>query len=120
MSLIIHLGLLILGAYLSFYALYSILLLGINFFIPEKSLKKEEDKVRFVAIIPAHNEELFINRTLNSFREQNYPTDLFQVIVVADNCTDNTTKCITGDNIEVLERYSKTDVGKGYAIQRHP
>ena len=117
MSLIINLGLLILGAYLSLYALYSILLFFFNFFIPEKNLKKEKDKVRFVVIIPAHNEELFIKRILKSFLEQNYSTNLFHVVVVADNCTDNTSKCITIDNIDVLVRNSKTEIGKGYAIK---
>ena len=38
--------------------------------------------------IPAHNEAASIGATLRSLREQNYPPS--NVIVVCDNCTDDT------------------------------
>src|SRR5687767_7872022 len=45
---------------------------------------------RFAVLIPAHNEERLIESTLRSFRELDYPADLFAVHVVADHCTDAT------------------------------
>ncbi|MCB2141302.1 glycosyltransferase [bacterium] len=117
MLFVINSGLLALGVYLAFYVFYSVLLVLVNFFIPERRVEKEKYQVRFVVIIPAHNEELFIKRILNSFRVQTYPAHLFQVIVVADNCNDNTADCSTTDNVQVLVRTSNTDFGKGYAIK---
>src|SRR5512138_1659295 len=46
---------------------------------------------RFVSVvIPAHNEEKYLKRTLESLRKQNY--GWFEVIVVANGCTDHTPK----------------------------
>jgi glycosyltransferase involved in cell wall biosynthesis len=42
----------------------------------------------FSVIIPAHNEEAYLERTLGALRRQNY--GWFEVIVVANGCTDHT------------------------------
>src|SRR5689334_661474 len=39
-------------------------------------------------IIPAHNEQMYLPATLEALRRQNYPW--FEVIVVANGCTDQT------------------------------
>lgn len=41
-------------------------------------------------IIPAHNEEKYIENCLNSIKNQNYQN--YEIIVVCDACTDNTFK----------------------------
>ena len=45
---------------------------------------------RLVVLVPAHNEADFIGRCLETLNSQDYPPDLFEVAVVADNCTDAT------------------------------
>jgi glycosyltransferase involved in cell wall biosynthesis len=45
-------------------------------------------------IIPAHNEERYLDRTLDALRRQNYKW--FEVIVVANGCTDNTAEVARG------------------------
>lgn len=45
---------------------------------------------RFVAVIPAHDERLGIARTVQSLLAADYPEHLRRVLVVADNCTDDT------------------------------
>ena len=57
-------------------------------------------------IVPAHNEESYIAQTLDALKRQNYPH--FEVIVVANGCTDGTaevaqTKC---DRLIVLSQKS--------------
>jgi glycosyltransferase involved in cell wall biosynthesis len=47
---------------------------------------------RFTAIIPAHNEEMSIAGCLESIAAQEYPEDMFEVIVVDDRSTDDTFK----------------------------
>lgn len=41
-------------------------------------------------MVPAHNEELVITATVEHILQMNYPADKMQVIVVADNCQDQT------------------------------
>ncbi len=61
------------------------------FFVPKKKFKRSEEKGRIAFLIPAHNEESVIEATVRSLIEkQNYPRDMFDVFVVADNCTDKT------------------------------
>lgn len=47
---------------------------------------------RFSIIIPAHNAQEFIERSISSIREQTF-TD-YELIIVADKCTDNTVALI--------------------------
>ena len=46
----------------------------------------------FSIIIAAHNEASYINKCLESLIKQDYPKSNFEIIVVADRCTDNTVK----------------------------
>ncbi len=45
-----------------------------------------------MAIIPAHNEEAVVGNLVESLKAQNYNKDLYDIYVIADNCTDNTAK----------------------------
>lgn len=56
-----------------------------------KKFKRSENYKRFAIIIPAHNEETVIKNTVKYLKEKlDYPKDLYDVFVCADNCTDNT------------------------------
>ena len=71
---------------------------------------------RFLIAIPAHNEEADIVKTVVSCTSVSYPTQHFQVLVIADNCTDATADRARGAG-RVLERMDATRKSKGYAIQ---
>lgn len=45
---------------------------------------------RFAVLIPAHNEEGVLRPLLEDLRNQDYPKELVDVFVIADNCTDRT------------------------------
>ncbi len=60
---------------------------------PLKRIKPPATK--FTIIIPARNEELIIANCLKSIQSQNYPTELFEVIVVNDHSTDQTEKIVS-------------------------
>ena len=44
---------------------------------------------KYAFIIAARNENAVIGNLIDSIKNQNYPSELIDVIVVADNCTDN-------------------------------
>ena len=46
--------------------------------------------MKFSIIIPAHNSVAFIDKALSSIYNQDYNRNLFETIVVCDNCTDKT------------------------------
>jgi cellulose synthase/poly-beta-1,6-N-acetylglucosamine synthase-like glycosyltransferase len=71
---------------------------------------------RFAVMIPAHNEELGIAETLKTLRGLGYPDHLYEVHVVADNCSDATATVVTGHGCEVHERFAPDNPGKGPAL----
>jgi len=66
-------------------------------------------------VIPAHNEGANITPTLEDVKNQMRPGD--RLIVVADNCDDETAAFARAAGAEVLERNDATRRGKGYALQ---
>ncbi|QEK12842.1 glycosyltransferase family 2 protein [Crassaminicella thermophila] len=55
------------------------------------SVLKDVEKYPTISVlIPAHNEEKVIGRTLKAVLSLDYPTDKIEVIVINDNSTDNT------------------------------
>jgi len=74
-------------------------------------------KHKFMAIIPAHNEEAVIGNLLESLNAQNYPKELLDIYVIADNCTDNTAQIARDAGAIVYERFDENKKTKGYAMQ---
>lgn len=61
------------------------------YWLPKKKFPKSDKLNRIAVVIPAHNEEDVIYDTVKFlFTKQNYPHELFDVYVIADNCTDRT------------------------------
>ena len=83
--------------------------------LKEKPLKVNKEH-RFMAIIPAHNEEAVIGNLIESLKNQNYNKDLYDIYVIADNCTDNTAKVSRKLGAIVYERFDETKKTKGYAL----
>ncbi|MGL6338521.1 MAG: glycosyltransferase, partial [Waterburya sp.] len=65
-------------------------------------------------LIPAHNEAEQITKVIQVLQTQ--LTEQDQVIVIADNCHDDTAELARATGVTVLEREHKTDRGKGYAL----
>jgi cellulose synthase/poly-beta-1,6-N-acetylglucosamine synthase-like glycosyltransferase len=67
-------------------------------------------------LIPAYDESAVIERTLQSVGPQLRPGD--RLIVVADNCSDDTAAIARKCGAEVVERFDKVNRGKGFALDR--
>lgn len=69
---------------------------------------------RTAIILPAHNEEQVIARTLTALTAA---TDFdFDILVVADNCSDATAPIARGHPVTVVERHDPNRRGKGFAL----
>jgi len=84
----------------------------------EKAAPKQvPPRLKFDVIIPAHNEEAGIARTVSNLSRLDYPVELRRIVVVADNCSDATAERAREAGATVLERHNKELRGKGYALQ---
>lgn len=72
------------------------------------------DRPRVAVLVPAHDEALIISRTLRTILPQMAPGD--RLVVVADNCTDETAALAAAEGAEVLPRSDLLRRGKGYAL----
>lgn len=71
----------------------------------------------FDIIVPAHNEEQGIERTLASLAAVEWPAEGVRILVIADNCTDDTASVARRCGARVCERHDPEHRGKGYALQ---
>jgi len=71
--------------------------------------------MRFLVLIPAHNEERVIERCLDAITADRRPSDL--VLVVADRCTDATADIARSFGARVLERGPGEEPGRAAARQ---
>ncbi len=79
--------------------------------------QKAKENHRYAVLISARNENQVIGDLIQSIRMQNYPQELIDVFVIADNCTDNTADvAAAAGTTEVFVRYNKELIGKGYAL----
>jgi cellulose synthase/poly-beta-1,6-N-acetylglucosamine synthase-like glycosyltransferase len=69
---------------------------------------------RLVVLMPAHNESAVLAETLASIMPQLQAGD--RLLLVADNCSDNTAAIAKLAGAQVLERFNDELRGKGYAL----
>ena len=83
--------------------------------LKDKPLKVNKNH-KFMAIIPAHNEETVIKNLVDSLKMQNYPKECYDIYVIADNCTDGTAEIAEEAGAIVYRRYDEAKKTKGYAL----
>ena len=70
-----------------------------------------------MAVVCARDEERVIRALVLSLLNQDYPRELIDIYVIADNCTDNTVRIARSLGVNVYERFNPTQLGKGYALE---
>ena len=83
----------------------------------ETDAKSYAPQKKFALIIAAHNEEKVIGHVIESLNKQNYPKELYDIYVIADNCTDNTAQIAANHGALVYTRVNNELRGKGYALE---
>jgi cellulose synthase/poly-beta-1,6-N-acetylglucosamine synthase-like glycosyltransferase len=69
---------------------------------------------RIGVLVPAHNESTGLRDTLENVKSQLKPGD--RLLVVADNCSDDTARIAHDSGAEVTERNDLEKIGKGFAL----
>ncbi len=94
---------------------YQFVYIIISLFLKRKSFATNSAK-KYGVLICARNEENVISQLIYSIKNQQYPMELIDIFVVADNCSDNTADIARSSGAIVFERINKNKVGKGYAL----
>jgi len=69
----------------------------------------------YAVLVPAHDEARMIGATLRTLMRELRAGD--RLLVVADNCTDETAAIARAAGAEVIERFDRQRVGKGFALE---
>lgn len=93
-----------------------LLLQAIAAALPARGLLLSAQRPRLAVLIPAHNEAAGITHTLGSLMPQLRAGD--RLVVIADNCDDDTAQLAASCGAEVVERHSVSERGKGFALDR--
>ena len=81
---------------------------------PSPIMLQVDNRPIIAVLMPAHNESLVITQTIQSIMPQLKSQD--QLLVVADNCSDDTAAIARNLGATVIERTSQNERGKGYAL----
>jgi 1,2-diacylglycerol 3-beta-glucosyltransferase len=97
-------------------ALY-LLVLAIASFRRPASIPLPRPSSRLVVLVPAHDEAELLPRCLASLQAQSYPSELVRIVVIADNCSDDTASVAGRCGATVMVRDEPALRGKGQALR---
>ena len=82
----------------------------------EVRLPPAKRRHRYAFFIAAHNEEAVIANLVRSIKEQDYPSELIDIFVVADACTDDTARVAREAGAIVYVRNDLARKGKSWVM----
>ena len=98
--------------------------LFVSFFGYSKNTKTYQDhdpKLRFLVLVPAHNEEAVIADMIQNLSHMDYPREMYDFYILADNCTDRTADIARsmGANVLISQKDGpNAPTGKPIALQK--
>ena len=106
----------LIGTIATWVVIYQSLYAILGVFITRR-FKPAKKQHKYAVLIAARNEAGVIEKLIESIRHQDYPSELVDIFVVADNCTDNTAQLARDAGAIVYERTDPDHRTKGYALQ---
>ncbi len=86
-------------------------------FFTTRRFRSAAKQHKYAVLVAARNEEGVIANLIDSIRSQDYPSELVDIFVVADNCTDGTADTARSHGAVCYERFDKEKRTKGFALQ---
>lgn len=109
------------GLWLTAMLIYQIYLSFFGFRKKTKDYEDHDPQSRFLILVPAHNEERVIGDIIRNLQQMDYPKELYDFYIIADNCTDGTARVAqeTGANVILHEKESPdAPTGKPIALKK--
>ncbi|WP_010272499.1 glycosyltransferase family 2 protein [Paenibacillus senegalensis] len=95
---------------------YQLFLTFFGWYRRRKKVSYEPQKT-FAVLIAAHNEEQVIGALIENLKNLKYPREMYDIMVICDNCTDRTAEIAKEHGVYAFERKNPDLRGKGYAIE---
>lgn len=106
----------IVGLVFSICFLYQVVFFFIGLIRGQVKIPPAKKQHTYAFFIAAHNEEAVIANLVKSIKDQDYPSELIDVFVVADACTDNTAQAAREAGAIVYERNDLSRKGKSWVM----
>ena len=107
--------------FLTFIMVYQIVIGFFGFRKAKKDYKDHDPESRFLVLVPAHNEEKVIGDIIQNLNDMDYPKELYDFYIIADNCTDNTAEVARNLGAKVIETRKESEdapTGKPIALKK--
>ncbi len=95
---------------------YQVVYLIISLFNKPKKYPDAPKTKKYAIVVSARNEENVIGQLCDCIKNQDYPSELVDILLVADNCTDKTAEVAEAHGAKVYERFNDRLIGKGFAL----
>ncbi len=86
-----------------------------------KDYRDHDPKLKYLVLVPAHNEEAVISGIVENLQSMDYPKELYDFYILADNCDDRTAEIARGMGANVLVSRKDgpdTPTGKPIVLQK--
>ena len=111
----------VLSAWLILLLLWQVFVSFFGFSRKTKTYQDHDPQMRFLVLVPAHNEEAVIGDIINNLSHMDYPREMYDFYILADNCTDHTADVARSMGANVLEFFKDSPdapTGKPIALQK--
>ncbi len=108
--------------------LWLVLIIGYQLYISLFGFKRvtrdyndHDPQLKYLVLVPAHNEEAVISGIIENLQSMDYPDELYDFYILADNCDDRTAEIARGMGAKVLESHKEspdTPTGKPIVLQK--
>ncbi|MDO4484143.1 MAG: glycosyltransferase family 2 protein [Clostridia bacterium] len=111
----------IISVWMMFAMLYQLFLNLFGFKRAKRDYAEHDPEAKFLILVPAHNEAAVIKDIIHSLKAMDYPKELYDFFIIADNCTDNTAEIARSLGAGVIETRKETPdspTGKPIALKK--
>ncbi len=111
----------VLGAWLMVMLVYQMYLTLFGFKRATKDYQDHDPASRFLVLVPAHDEEAVIGDIIENLQSMDYPKELYDFYIIADNCTDHTAQVARSHGAKVIEthrEHPEDATGKPIALKK--
>ncbi|MEX2460531.1 MAG: glycosyltransferase family 2 protein [Paenibacillaceae bacterium] len=83
----------------------------------KKNKTQHTPQKTFAILVAAHNEEQVVGALIENLKGLKYPREMYDIMVICDNCTDKTADIVRQHGVYAFERHNTKLRGKGFAIE---
>lgn len=117
----LNVGIVIGNVFMTLLLTYYIYLSVYGFKKEGRSYAPQPPQTRFLILVPAHNEEAVIGDMVRNLQNLDYPKEMYDFYIIADNCEDNTAEIAASLGANVIENHKSSPdapTGKPLALRK--